>query len=185
MFLRLLSILVFIHFSFPLAAQQTSCDSIIWLEHRPLTWNDFRATPDTNSKIGSLSQNSILYRLKPDKTGLTFYAFTYFEPCRSWFKPLDSTLSLDHEQTHFNIDEYIRRSFVHQVLRLERNESFFLFVKHEYLLAMVARRMLHYQYDLETDYHRNKNQQVKWDRKIAGFLQQLDSLQAIEYQLEF
>ncbi len=80
--------------------QQTACDTILWADSQPLTWNDFKGIADTGSKVAALSFISINYNLENLKNERRFTTLTYFSSCKSWFKANDSSLSLQHEQIH-------------------------------------------------------------------------------------
>jgi hypothetical protein len=158
-------------------AGQANCDSINWSSSRPLTWKDFKGAPDTNSRVGALSYISFKYKLEREKKKIRLLTLTYFQPCISWVDSSSTaSLSLGHEQTHFNIDELIRRSFVQELLsipfeekRLRRN------IQHQYFLASLSRHLMHNSYDLDTDYHRNEMQQKLWNEKLLQLLKEKES----------
>lgn len=165
--------------------QNNNCDSIPWSNTRLLTWSDFKALPDTASSVGALSHNSIKYILETVDNNYHLFALTYFDPCTSWYKPSDSTLSLEHEQTHFDIDEYIRRSFIKDVLSLNNFSKYAVpGVSDIYFSSMISRKLLQRTYDLETNFHRNNNQQKLWSSKIIKIVQELDNFAAYNFYIK-
>ena len=100
----------------------------------------------------------------------------------SWLSA-DGSLSLVHEQTHFNIDELIRRSFIKDVFSHPLNEKMLVrHFQHFYFLAMLSRQLMHTFYDIETDYHRNTAQQQLWNEKLLHMLDQLHQYSVTDYE---
>jgi hypothetical protein len=164
------------------------CDSIPWSDKRPLRWSDFRGAPDSSSRVGALSHITFKYRLEREKDKIQLSTIAFFQPCTSWADTSAADrLSLSHEQTHFDIDELVRRSFVRDVSnsgsynekQLIRN------YEHEYFLSMLSRQLMHKLYDLETDYHRNALQQVRWNEKVLIMLASLRQYAPISFEWNF
>lgn len=165
--------------------QAPTCDSIIWSDTRQLTWSDFRALPETTSAVGALSFISFHYQLVEENDRQYLTVLNYFEPCKSWYKVYDTSLSLQHEQVHFNIDEYIRRLFIKEVKELKTVSRFaFPGVRDVYFSAMRYRNFLHRRFDVETDYHRNPVKEEHWHLDISTRISLLEAQKEMRYSLK-
>lgn len=166
----------------PCNAQPAFCDSISWSDSTRLTWANFKGVPDTTSNIGALSFISLSYTLENFRNEHQFTVRIYFEPCKSWFKTTDSTLSLQHEQTHFDIDEFIRRKFIDEVLKIENFSRYASpSVREIYLNILTTRNFMHHRYDAETDYHRNNEQENNWINNITRMIKELENFRTSYY----
>ena len=164
------------------------CDSIPWSHTRPLRWSDFQGIPDFTSQIGALSHITFKYRLEREKDKIQLTTTTFFQPCSSW---VDTTatggLSLAHEQTHFNIDELVRRMFVRDVSNsgAYNEKELIRNYQHRYFLSMLSRQLMHKMYDIETDFHRNTSQQARWNENVLVMLADLQQYAAVEFEWQF
>ena len=181
-------VLILIPLSYRSMGQETCCDSIPWSPTRPLRWTDFRGNPDSSSPIGAVSHIAFKYHLAREKDTLRLTTTTYFRPCDSWADTtIASGLSLPHEQTHFNIDEVVRRSFVKDVLNsgLYNEKQLIRNYQHVYFLSMLSRQLIHKIYDLETDYHRNALQQERWNERVLIMIGDLQQYAALSFNWHF
>src|SRR5207249_3209014 len=74
------------------------CDSILWTKERKLSWNDFKAPPDTTTEDVSLSSIRLYYRWKLSGDTLIIIVSNWFRPCFAWSKVKNSDSLLIHEQ---------------------------------------------------------------------------------------
>ena len=152
-------------------AQANNCDSIPWAKERKLSWNDFKAKPDTSSK-DTVQSFIRLYRkwsLRGDS--LSIFISGYFKPCLAWSKTKNADTLLIHEQGHFDISEYFKRlsvkrfseqNFKRANLKTEiENINRDIEVQQKQFIAL---------YESETDFSRNKTKQIEWTNKILDLL---------------
>ena len=166
-------------------AQTIMCDSIPWSHSKPLSWSDFKALPDSTSSIGALSHSSIKYVVETINDKHYLFSQTYFAPCNSWYKRGDSLLSLAHEQGHFDLDEYIRRSFNKDVLALEDFSKFAVpGIQNVYFASMFYRKVMHAVYDNDTNFHRNELEQKLWNTKIRKMVSQMIDYSGYNYVIK-
>ena len=99
-------------------AQRANCDSIVWKASRKLSWNDYRGYPVVATRVAASTHYSFVHSWHI--TGNVFIAnvICIFEPCVSWAKGKNSAELLAHEQGHFDIAEFFRRSYNKRVSQL-------------------------------------------------------------------
>ncbi len=160
-------------------AQNAGCDSINWSKTRKLTWNDFKATPDTLTNFGTVSRINIGYKWTTGDDCTNVRISCYFRPCDSWTRiKSDTDLTLSHEQTHFDIAEYFRRLFVQKVSEYDfTKKTFAADIRKIYANILAQKDLMTKTYETETDFHRNPDQQVSWNQKMPG---KIDSLQVYD-----
>ena len=95
----------------------------------------------------------------------------YFYPNESWYKPdICDDFILGHEQLHFDISEL----FARKMRRKLRRTSFSDNVKAEIrkIYKDILKELKDYQelYDWETDFSRNREKQLEWNKKITEAL---------------
>ena len=150
-------------------------ETIAWTEKR-LTWKDFKGQPSLSSRVAATTASGISYEFSTtgikDAFTIDFVITTHFYPKKSWYKSvLCDDFVLSHEQLHFDISELFARK-----LRKELSEDIFT---HENVKAKVKaiynknnQALNEYQnrYDEATNFSRNLQQQVLWNKKIAEAL---------------
>ena len=160
--------------------QAASAAEIAWSLNRPLTWEDFRATPPTGGEEQAKTVYLLSYESRCRGLDFTVDVTAIMLPLQSWVKPFvqatvaGSTRVLRHEQTHFNLTEVHARRMRRYFKELynpcgvpdERlREAVDRFVKEE--------SDAQGQYDQQTQYGRNDLAQGRWDKEVADMLSSL------------
>lgn len=133
-----------------------------------------RKDVDKNNLISALSYLSLEIRYKIAGDSIYCYLEPYLIKNLSWMIRTDSdSLTLEHEQVHFDICEYSARC-IRSVLSQKNFKSLKQFKRNMNRLhkkyARIAKKLNH-TYDKDTDYSRNKEQQYYWqNRRIKEFL---------------
>ncbi len=150
-------------------------EAIMWKPDLKLSWPDFKARPASRSGIAAITASGISYEFstRNDKDGfsLDFSVNTYFYPEKSWYQPdVCDLVVLSHEQLHFDISELFARKF-RDILN---KKKFTRNVKSEVqaIFKKINKELAEFQeiYDEETNYSRDREQQMLWNRKIAEAL---------------
>lgn len=147
-------------------------DAITWSSDYRLKWTDFKDKPLLGTRAAALTASGINYRFSTsggaENLKVVFEVSTHFYPNRSWYKPeLCDDLILGHEQLHFDIAEvYARR------LRTQLSETTFTYanvkskVREIYRENNEALNDFQQRYDQETNFSMNREEQLKWNKKI-------------------
>jgi len=152
--------------------------AIVWTQHRPLTWPDFKGRPPSEvSAVAAQTDYVFVHGAQCKGDRFEFRVVAAFLPDDSWVKPAmlrtpaDSARALKHEQTHFDLTEVharrLRRYYAELIAPCRIDSSD---------LAAAASRVgrdekaAQAQYDADTDNGRTPAQQARWDRDIAGQL---------------
>jgi hypothetical protein len=153
---------------------------IAWSLNRPLTWDDFRATPPTDGEEQAKTVYLLSYESRCRGQDFNVDVTAIMLPSQSWVKPFvratvaGSARVLRHEQTHFNLTEvharrmrrYFKELYNACGLPDERlREAVDRFVREE---SEAQGR-----YDRETQYGRNDLAQKRWDQDVADMLSSL------------
>jgi hypothetical protein len=148
---------------------------IRWEPGLRLAWADFRGAPPAGKRIAATTASGLSYRYTarggPDGYALDFTVDTFFYPDKSWYHPeLCDTRVLSHEQLHFDISELFARRLRSRL----RQTAFSGKVRAEVrkIFEQVNRELSEFQdrYDGETDYSRNAEAQLAWNRAVAQLL---------------
>jgi len=135
-------------------------ETIPWNSKRKLTWNDFQG------------KNRFSTSGTRDNMKVDFKIDTFFYPAKSWYDPsLCDEGILKHEQLHFDISEIYARKMKKRLA----NESFTYSnvksrVKTIYKEIMQELDEYQNQYDDETNFSRDREQQILWNSKIEELL---------------
>lgn len=99
-------------------AQRSNCDSIVWSPNRKLTWSDYRGHPVLATRVAASTHFSFVHSWRITDNIFIAKVVCIFEPCISWTKGNGSAELLAHEQGHFDIAEFFRRSYNKRVSQL-------------------------------------------------------------------
>lgn len=145
--------------------------SIPWDANRKLSWSDFRARPAEDEWAAATTASGISYEFSALENGqgyeLEFRVGAYFYPDKSWYQPqLCDTVVLSHEQLHFDISELYARKMagIMAATRFSKNAS--AEVKAIYRQILKELDEFQSRYDEETNFSRDKEKQLLWNRKI-------------------
>ena len=150
---------------------------IPWSESYMLVWSDFQGPPKVDSDAVATTASGITFSYSIKKTSVRVMSFqaqiyAHFYPEKSWYKPnhADNHI-LSHEQYHFNITELFARKFRQRVAQVEVSQS--LSIKLDQIHQDINMELSEFQelYDAETNYSRNFEQQVIWQKRIDEALE--------------
>ncbi len=163
-------------FSFAFFANPQKDDtSIPWSAARRLNWSDFKKQPDNNSSNAALTSSKITFSYSYDSDkGFSYNIGCVFEKNSSWGR-VKTDYILAHEQGHFDIAEIFTRRLYKQIKAYKFNSA----TAQKEVPAIYQKIMndladMQNQYDNETDYSRNKEQQAVWIEKINKELYKLN-----------
>jgi predicted secreted Zn-dependent protease len=164
MFLRKISLLAFL--VFPLLIQAQGDEFIDWSPGKRLTWDDYLAKPSSTSDAAAITSTALGLEYHVRNNALTYKVTCKFSKTRSWGK-YKSDYILMHEQGHFDITEIYARRLDNALREYNFNPKKFKSDLDEiYKVIMDEKEKVQNQYDLETDYSRNKEKQAEWVKRI-------------------
>ena len=142
-------------------------NSIPWRASRRLTWDDFKSSPDDNSTNAALTSSKITFKYTYDsEKGFTYSIGCLFEKNNSWGR-VKTDYILAHEQGHFDIAEIHARK-LNQVLKSYtfKPATAQKAVPAIYEKIMKEQAEMQNEYDSDSDFSRDKEQQAAWSEKI-------------------
>lgn len=166
--------LITLHFPLLLFSQKES-ESINWNESSKLIWDDFKAAPQKNGDVAALTATHLGFSYNVVNGKISFNIECRFEKNRSWGLVKNDWI-LKHEQGHFDIAEIFARKLFKVLSEYRFNKNSFqkdLDVVYKNIVS--EKENFQQDYDVETDFSRNKNSQEKWLKKIEAELIQLKS----------
>lgn len=150
-------------------------ETILWSNDHRLSWADFKAKPSSPARAAAITASGISYQFSTLESDgefeLDFSVSTYFYPDKSWYQPkICDEVILSHEQLHFDISEL----FARKMRRLLTETRFTKNVKAEVksIYKQINKELAQFQnlYDNETNYSRDREKQLIWNKKIAEAL---------------
>lgn len=149
-------------------------DTIYWQPNYKLKWDDFQGIPDSSSKVGAISRPGVKYHLSANEDSFTVKVICFFIKSKSWSKFKESDTLLMHEQGHFDIAELFARKLRKAFAEYKFNtQTVGKDIDKLFILNRQERTEMDILYDKETDFSRNRKQQLIWNKKIKV---QLDNL---------
>jgi len=152
-------------------------DSIFWMPNKVLSWSDFQGIPNYRSGYGAITSSGIGYDCHFKGSFLTIEVRSKFFKRESWVKVNGKDQEgLKHEQGHFDIAEIYARK-----LRKTLQETTFTRTNIKYKLNDIYKQNSkawgdeENLYDKETDHHRNRSNQYRWNERIAIELSKLEN----------
>ncbi|TMM56333.1 DUF922 domain-containing protein [Maribacter algarum] len=151
-------------------------DTITWSAEKRLSWKDFKGKIPPNNRAAATTASGITYRFSTsgtkDNIEVDFKIDTYFYPTKSWYQPeLCDEVILSHEQLHFDISELYARK-----LRKRLGEATFTHGNVKAKVRSIYRKInielndFQNKYDDETNFSRDREQQLIWNEEIAKAL---------------
>ena len=153
-------------------------DTITWKASERLTWDDFKGEIPNNARAAATTASGITYRFSTtgnrDYMKVDFKVDTYFYPNKSWYQPeLCDDVILSHEQLHFDISELYARKLTERLnqAKFTRNN---IKSKVKVIYRKINEELNDFQnkYDNETNFSRDREQQLIWNENIAQQLLQ-------------
>jgi len=151
-------------------------DTIAWTADKRLSWDDFKGKSPPNDRAAATTASGITYRFSTSGTKenieVDFKIDTFFYPTKSWYQPeLCDDVILSHEQLHFDISELYARE-----LRKRLDKASFTHGNVKSKVRTIYRKIneelsdFQNKYDSETNFSRDREQQLIWNEKIASEL---------------
>jgi len=162
-------------FIFPLILlSQLEEDFIKWDENRKLTWEDFKAAPLKMGSTAAMTTTHLGFSYNFANGKITYKIDCQFEKNRSWGLVKNDWI-LKHEQGHFDIAEIYAR----KLNKIIKAYTFRAATAQKEVPAIYQKIMndlsaMQNQYDSDTDFSRDKEQQAAWTEKINRELYKLN-----------
>jgi hypothetical protein len=170
----LLKIVLAFFFLSPLPGFAQNSQFIEWSPVKRLTWDDYLAKPSSLTDAAAITSTALGVEYHLKNNTLTYTITCRFSKTNSWGRHKTDYI-LQHEQGHFDITELFARK-----LAKELKEYKFDPRKYQDDVSKIYKKLMdekeEYQnkYDKETDFSRNKEQQVEWLEKVKDELDELD-----------
>ena len=160
---------------------------ISWSEDYKLTWQDFNARPENIGSAVATTASGITFGFSIKESNGKVVDFTtnvkaHFYPNHSWYKKDYATNHvLVHEQLHFDITELHARKFRQRIKSLPRSNDIKQKLKN--LHKTIEKELAEMQnlYDSQTNFSREKENQLKWQLHIESELQKLSNFKESNY----
>jgi hypothetical protein len=172
----LIKVLIFALFGILLLSvhKASAQDTIYWQPTYKLKWEDFQGKADSNSQFGATSYPGIKYSLSVNEDSVSTRVVCFFIKSRSWVRVISDT-GLIHEQGHFDLAELFARKLRKAFAEYKFNaQTVGKDIDKLFILNRQERTKMDILYDKETDFSRNRKQQLLWNKKIKV---ELDTLQ--------
>lgn len=148
--------------------------TISWSAERKLTWDDFKIRPDANATNAALTTSNVGFKYSYDgQKGFKYSITCVFDKNSSWGR-IKTDYILAHEQAHFDIAEIYARKLYKEMKAYTFNSA-----KAQQEIPAIYRKTMkeladrQQEYDRESDYSRNKEEQANWLAKIRKELDEL------------
>ncbi len=173
MIFKLIAAILIVPAIFSLTAQDHGSD-IPWKASRRLTWSDFKSRPDNNSGNAALTSSKITFNYGyGSEKGFNYTISCVFDKNSSWGR-VKTGYILSHEQGHFDIAEMYTRKLQKALKAYSFNANTVAKeVPALYQQIMKEESDAQKQYDHETNFSRDKEQQAIWLEKIQHGLEAL------------
>lgn len=150
-------------------------EAVQWNSKRRLTWADFKGEPKSKQSVVALTASGISYKFSTDlKNGqmvVDFEVTAYFYPEKSWYCPeFSDAVILSHEQLHFHISEVFARKMRERLAKTKFSNNIKTEVSELYSQVVEELNQFQNQYDKETNFSRNREQQLLWNQKVSDIL---------------
>jgi len=150
---------------------------ILWRADHRLSWDDFKDKVPSGARAAAITASGITYRFSTsgtkDKMEVDFQIETHFYPNKSWYQPdLCDEVILSHEQLHFDISELFTRKLRKKLLEATYTRSN-VKAKVSTIYRQNNKELNEFQnrYDHETNFSRNREQQMIWNSDIKKALE--------------
>jgi hypothetical protein len=167
--IKIITVLLLLCLAPPCKAQEDS--AIPWNAHRKLSWADFRGKPLKTAWAAATTASGISYEYTAQEKGegyeVDFKIGAFFYPDKSWYQQeLCDELVLGHEQLHFDISELYARKMSKIMAETRFTKNARAEVKAIYKSILKELGAFQLKYDHETNYSRDKEKQLHWNKKI-------------------
>lgn len=150
-------------------------ERIAWEANKRLSWQDFKGNPNANGSFVASTSSGMSQSYVIDNNGLLnkkeTHVTAHFYPEYSWYSTKDTTAGLlKHEQTHFDITEIHARILHRRIQSYAFTSNSKAEVKALYEEVEDERRAMQRAFDKETNHSINREEEKKWEAKIARLL---------------
>jgi hypothetical protein len=149
-------------------------DLLKWSENRKLTWEDYKASPDTAGGFAAATTTYLNIDYTFSQDGFSFKIHSDFSKTRSWGFD-KTTYVLKHEQGHFDIAEIFARKLYKQMKEYRYNKKT---CKEDlskiYDAVVTEKAKMQEDYDRETNHSIKKQKQKEWLKKIEDMLKEYE-----------
>ena len=150
-------------------------ETIPWSAERKLRWSDFKGSYFKTEWAAATTATGISYAFTATEQGgqrvLDITVQCVFLPQKSWYRPeVCDAIILSHEQLHFDIAELHTRKFRKRLAEFQFTDKVKQEVKVIYIQILKELRAFQNKYDRETDFSKDVQQQLLWNRNIAAEL---------------
>ncbi|WP_420601057.1 DUF922 domain-containing protein [Flagellimonas sp.] len=171
---KIITIGCFLFFGFFGFTQEIE-EGVLWNPDLRLTWSDFKGKVPPASVPAATTASGISYKYSANlihhEVELDFEVNAYFYPNESWYKPeVCDDLILSHEQLHFDISELFARKMRDKLERTSFSDNVKAEIRKIYREILEELQKFQEQYDWETNFSRNAQKQLEWNKKIAEAL---------------
>ena len=154
-------------------------DTIYFDPDKPLSWSDFKGVPDNHHSGGAVTASGYAFdadiKIENKVIYLNIGVYTFFSKKGSWKKPsINSAYHLLHEQHHFDISRVSAEKFIWSVAKAKFTKD-----NYEQLISSLFDQSydecnkLQEKYDTETQHSINRDEQFKWNERIAGMVEKV------------
>jgi len=150
-------------------------NAIKWDPDHRLQWSDFKAQPQESSPVAAITASGIAYRFSAmennGKMEVDCSIEAFFYPESSWYKPETANeIILSHEQLHFDISELFTRKMRARVAGYSFSANVKVEMNRIYEQILKEMRIFQKRYDEETNFSRNVEKQLEWNKQIGSDL---------------
>ncbi|GMN09437.1 hypothetical protein MTsPCn9_01070 [Croceitalea sp. MTPC9] len=150
-------------------------DSYLWNKDFRLTWEDFKGAVPPDAVPAATTASGISYKYSANlihhEVKLDFEVNAFFYPNESWYKPdVCNNLILSHEQLHFDISELFARKMRRRLSETSFSDNVKSEIRKIYKETLEELSDFQDRYDWETNFSRNREQQLRWNKQIAAAL---------------
>lgn len=153
----------------------TNENVIYWSPKIKLTGTDFKRAPIEDSHFSAGSHLGLGMEISSAERRLKFSIHAYFVPEKSWIKVHDSEL-LEHEQAHFDIEEYYARLIRIELGKMKTKGKSFEEIRTQadeiFSRLLIEREACQNAFDEETGHSIHREKEKFWERDIKEKLMQ-------------
>lgn len=161
--------------------QDTNENVIAWEASHKLSWEDFKAKPNSASSAVAITASGLTFGFSVNEVDKKIVSFTtqveaHFYPDKSWYKPDEiNETTLAHEQLHFDITELHARKFREGISQLKVSQNLVKELRQLHKDINAALEAYQDTYDTESNFSRYTNKQLEWQQKVTAEIEQLNA----------
>lgn len=147
-------------------------NAILWGPEHRLSWSDFKKQPPIDSPVAAITASGIAYRFSAmesrGKMEVDCTIDAFFYPESSWYRPETANeIILSHEQLHFDISELFARKMRTRIERYTFSSNVKAEMNRIYEQILREMRAFQKSYDDETNFSREVEKQIEWNKRIS------------------